>query len=169
MSDLPCHSRQTTAEKRPERKTLAHVPPFSVNASYAIWFVTICAAQRDGGPLLPYAAAILESARYRHEHGLWFLTLLLVMPDHVHMLVAVPPGQDLSRAIGDWKHYLSCQCGIKFQPNFFDVRIRDDAHYAEKWAYVVRNPVSRGLVKTPREWPHVIAFDRVTGKELPHR
>jgi len=75
----------------------------------------------------------------------------------------------LSRVVGAFKSYISKAYGIPFQKNFFDTRIRDDAHYAEKWNYIVRNPVARELAATPREWPYVIAFNRITGEELPHR
>ena len=69
----------------------------------------------------------------------------------------------------DFKAYLSKAHHIGFQRNFFDTRIRDAAHYAEKWKYICLNPVARGLVSTPREWPHSLAFDRETGAERPHR
>jgi len=66
----------------------------------------------------------------------------------------------LEHVIGEWKRYLSRTAGLAFQRDFFDTRLRDDEHYAEKWRYIVRNPVTRGLCAAPREWPHVIAFNR---------
>ena len=81
----------------------------------------------------------------------------------------VGPYLGLSTTIGDFKAYLSKAHHIGFQRNFFDTRIRDAAHYAEKWKYICLNPVARGLVSTPREWPHSLAFDRETGAERPHR
>ena len=92
-----------------------------------------------------------------------------IMPDHIHMLVHVPPTSQLSDVIGHWKSYLATQKGIRFQVNFFDTRIRDTAHYAEKWNYICQNPVARGLVEAPREWKYVIAFDPATGEEREHR
>ena len=115
------------------------------------------------------ADVILDAARFYQNNAKWFLHLFLVMPDHIHMLVHVPPTSQLSSVIGHWKSYLTTQNGIRFQANFFDTRIRDDAHYAEKWNYICRNPVARGLVGTPSEWKHVIAFDPATGEEREHR
>ena len=148
---------------------MCHTPPHTVDTSAAFYFVTICAQNRDANPLLPFADEIIDSARFRHMQHLWFLSLLTVMPDHIHLLAHIPDGHALATVIGSWKHYLSHKYNIEFQKDFFDTRIRNAAHYAEKWDYIVRNPVARGLVATPREWPHVIAFNRTTGEEMPHR
>ena len=75
----------------------------------------------------------------------------------------------LPRMIANWKHWLTANFGIAFQENFWDTRLRDEAHYAEKFRYICNNPVRKGLCASAREWPHVIAFDRETGKERDHR
>ena len=63
---------------------------------------------------------------------------------------------------GDWFLYL-----FLIMPDHIHLL----AHFplAEKWDYIVRNPVRRGLCAMPRDWPHVIAFDPATGAERPHR
>jgi hypothetical protein len=50
--------------------------------------------------------------------------------------------------------------GIRFQRDFFDTRLRDDAHFAEKYNYILGNPVRKGLCATQAEWPYSIAFSR---------
>jgi len=116
------------------------------------------------------ATLILDEARFFHTTGKWFLAIMLIMPDHLHFIVHGPPGgRPLPAIIGDFKRYLTTHFGIAFQADFFDTRLRDAEHFAEKWNYICRNPVARGLVATPRDWPHVIAFDRNTGEECPHR
>ena len=134
----------------PSRKPLDHRGPPSVDVSDAIYFITIAAAQRGGTIMVDNADVILDAARFYQKAAKWFLHLFLIMPDHIHMLVHVPPTSQLSCVIGHWKSYLTTQKGIRFQVNFFDTRIRDAAHYAEKWNYICRNPVARGLVETPR-------------------
>ena len=105
-----------------------------------------------------------------HNAGKWFLSLMLVMPDHLHMIVHGPPGgRPLPLVIGDFKRYLTTRFGICFQCDFWDARLRDDAHYAEKFRYICNNPVRKGLCAIARDWPHVIAFSRETGEELEHR
>ena len=170
----------------PVRKRLNHHAPYCLPGTF--FFVTICARARGVTDFVENAAMILEAVRHYHVTGKWFVALCLVMPDHLHMLVHVPietveqPGVvggggprpfmgvcGLPKTIGEFKSFLSKTGHLCFQRGFFDTRIRDEAHYAEKWAYIVRNPVARGLSATPREWPHVIAFSRQTGEEIPHR
>ena len=75
----------------------------------------------------------------------------------------------LPRMVGDFKRLLTVRYGLRFQRDFWDTRLRDEAHFAEKFAYICHNPVRKGLCRAAREWPHVIAFDRVTGEERQHK
>ena len=153
----------------PVRKKLDHRGPLTVRTTDAIYFVTIAAVGRGTTELVDRADVILSAARFYQTTAKWFLHLFLVMPDHIHMLVHVPPERTLADVIGHWKSYLTTQYGIRFQANFFDTRIRDQEHFAEKWDYICKNPVAKGLVATPREWPHSVAFDPSTGQERKHR
>ena len=153
----------------PSRKPLDHRGTLWVDVSDAIYFITIAAAERGGTMLIDNADTIMNAARFYQDKAKWFLYLFLIMPDHIHMLVHVPPTSQLSDVIGHWKSYLATQKGIRFQVNFFDTRIRDAAHYAEKWNYICQNPVALGLVEAPRKWKYVIAFDPATGEEREHR
>ena len=183
----------------PSRKRLDHRGPLSIGTTDAVYFITIAAAERGTTELSDKADAILSAARYYQSAGKWFLHLFLIMPDHIHMLVHVPtisvesgvpgghvlpsptvmvglgvpdapqPPRGLAKTIGDFKSFLSKKHGIGFQANFFDTRIRDQEHFAEKWNYICQNPVAKGLVPSAREWPHSIAFDPATGQERPHR
>jgi len=147
----------------PVRKMLNHTPPRRVPGT--VFFVTICATERGGSSFVDRASAVLEAARHRQAVGKWFLSLFLVMPDHLHMLVSVSPSETLTDVIADFKRYLSSHYALTFQAAYFDTRIRDDAHFAEIWHYIVNNPVSKGLVREAKEWPYIIAFSRSTGKE----
>ena len=153
----------------PVRKTLNHLPPLALRMDTAIYFVTVCAQARVDLPFLDKAAILLESARHYQRTGNWFLHLFLVMPDHLHMLVQVPPNRTLTQRLVYWKRYLGRVHGIAFQRDYFETRIRDGEHFAEKWRYILYNPVNRGLVAQPRDWPHVISFNPATGEERQHR
>ena len=153
----------------PSRKILDHRGPVSVCTTDTVYFITIAAKERGTTVLIDNAEAILASARFYQRTMKWFLYLFLIMPDHIHMLVHIPPERTLADVIGHWKSFLATQHDIRFQVNFFDTRIRDQEHFAEKWNYICRNPVAKGLVKTAREWQHSIAFDQETGLERQHR
>jgi len=163
------HNGAAGVRALPSRKPLDHRGLLWVDVSDTIYFITIAAAERGGTMLIDNADTIMNAARFYQDKAKWFLYLFLIMPDHIHMLVRVPPTSQLSDVIGHWKSYLAIQKGIRFQVNFFDTRIRDAAHYAEKWNYICQNPVARGLVEAPREWKYVIAFDPATGEEREHR
>jgi len=153
----------------PTRKVLDHRGPLTIRTTDAVYFITIAAAERGTTALVDAADVILDAARHYQTAGKWFLHLFLIMPDHIHLLVHIPPELTLADVVGHWKSYLTTQRGIRFQANFFDTRIRDREHFAEKWDYICRNPVAKGLVATAREWPHSIAFDPNTGLERSHR
>ena len=79
----------------PERKKLDHRGPLSVRTTDSVYFITIAGANRDTTELADHAAEILSAARFYQTAGKWFLYLLLVMPDHLHMLVHFPVGRDV--------------------------------------------------------------------------
>ena len=110
--------------------------------------------------------------------------MFLVMPDHLHFIVNIGgrgvtalPGNEsggrgataLPKVIANFKHLLSARYGLRFQRDFFDTRLRDDAHFAEEYDYILGNPVRKGLCATPEEWPHSIAFSRADGRAVAPR
>jgi hypothetical protein len=50
-----------------------------------------------------------------------------------------------------------------WQKNFFDHRIRNNASFREKWAYILMNPGRAGLVSAGAVWPYVWTKDRNQG------
>lgn len=132
-----------------------------------MFFLTVCTEKRADAPLLPLADGILAAARAFHERGNWFLRLILIMPDHVHLLASFPKTAVMSATFGNWKRFLSRHDGIRWQRIFFDHRIRNAAELSEKWDYIRMNPVRKGLVSSPDDWPHWLAFDPATGHRIP--
>ena len=130
------------------------------------YFITVCAENRIGNPLLPVAEAVLESVRKRNEQGVWYAKTVVVMPDHVHMLVMFPVVVGIATVVGNWKRYLARAHGVRWQANFFDHRIRNAEEEAEKFEYIRINPVKRGLCATPDEWRWRIVFEPIMAQEL---
>ena len=79
------------------------------------------------------------------------------MPDHIHMLVRFPSGAHFARTVGNWKQGVARFQHVNWQENFFDHRLRNASERLEKWHYIRRNPVARGLCIAERDWPHVCA------------
>ncbi len=185
-----------TLSTLPSRKRLNHRGPLSIDVSSAWYFMTLCAdghapwvvdEAKIGRAVAPrppktrfelVASLILHEAHENHVRGIWRLALFLVMPDHLHFIAQFPDGDGghagrvtlpMVTLIQQFKSYLVRAYGIRFQRDFFDTRLRDDAHFAEKCEYVLGNPVRKGLCVTPEEWPHSIAFSRgsTVGSRVP--
>ncbi len=97
------------------------------------------------------------------------------MPDHLHFIVNIGGrgATALPRVIANFKHLLAARYALRFQRDFFDTRLRDDAHFAEEYDYILANPVRKGLCAAPADWPHAIAFTRdgseITGRAVAPR
>ena len=176
-----CCGRGATA--LPARKRLNHRGPLSIDVSSAWYFITVCAeghatwtidpskrafhgrAVALRPPLSEIAPLILHEARENHVRCIWRLAVFLVMPDHVHFIVRVPSNggcvaTSLPALVRNFKHLLASRYGIRFQRDFFDTRLRNDADFSEKYDYILGNPVRKGLCTVPSEWPYSILFDR---------
>jgi putative transposase len=141
----------------PQRRWLHHAPPPWV-ADGATFFITVC-CQRDASAQVrldaePVAEKLLDAARHYHEQQRWHVHLCLLMPDHVHALVACPHSEGLAGVIAAWKRHTARYTGVVWQKGFFDHRIRDHHAFEEKAHYIRMNPVRRGLVTRPDDWTH---------------
>jgi REP element-mobilizing transposase RayT len=101
------------------------------------------------------AVQVLTSAGFQRGRQAWFCRILLLMPDHLHAIVAFPGSASMKQVVGDWKRFLARRAGIRWQRDFFDHRLRDHHQTTETLAYIRMNPVRRGLVASPDQWPWV--------------
>jgi REP element-mobilizing transposase RayT len=83
------------------------------------------------------------------------------MPDHAHLLVGFAPDSlGLSSWVKSLRNALSKTLRAMkvrsphWQKGFFDHLIRSERSYAEKYEYIVNNPVSGELVQVSEEWPY---------------
>ena len=92
----------------------------------------------------------------------WATTVcFVVMPDHLHWLMSLEGGADLSRVIGRVKSISARwakQSGViqdrVWQPGFHDRALRRGEDLRSVARYVVANPLRAGLVRSIREYPH---------------
>ena len=80
---------------------------------------------------------------------------MLLMPDHLHAIIAFPRESGMRKAVANWKHFLAAHQKIDWQRDFFDHRLRDDHEEQEKTSYILMNPVRRGLCERAEDWPWV--------------
>ena len=93
-----------------------------------------------------------DPERYRLE-------AFVVMPNHVHVLIAMKPEVSLSDIVRSWKTYSAKQIaritgweGTVWQADYWDRYMRDAEHYHRAVAYIHANPVKAGLAKVETEW-----------------
>ena len=140
----------------PQRRWLYHAPPDWVKD--ATYFITICCHTRGVDQLCTppeIVDQLFAAVAHYHDQQRWYTHLWLLMPDHLHALVACPRADDLAKLIAAWKRHTARHAGIRWQSGFFDHRLRNGENFEEKAAYIRTNPVRKGLVTRPEDWPHV--------------
>jgi putative transposase len=137
----------------PDRVQLGHEFPQWV-ADDAVFFITICCAERGRRQLtLPEVGPwVLDAARHYDGVGKWCCGLMLLMPDHLHALIHFPRIPGLKTTVSDWKRYLARTRKIEWQRDFFDHRLRSEQRVEEVAAYIMLNPVRRGLIQCADDW-----------------
>jgi putative transposase len=97
---------------------------------------------------------VLEKLRLRHQ---FFVFGYVLMPEHVHLLLTEPRLQSLATTLsvlkGETSKLLKGSRHQLWQPRYYDFNVFTHAKRVEKLRYMHRNPVERGLVKKPEDWP----------------
>jgi len=98
--------------------------------------------------------ALLDAAKRYHDLGHWWCELFLVMPDHVHAMVAFRRDADMSVVLGNWKRGVARFQNVLWQSNYFDHRVRNAKEAQTTWCYIRRNPVVKNLCASEDDWPY---------------
>jgi REP element-mobilizing transposase RayT len=145
-------------QRLPRRRSLPHDVPHWVDPSWELYFITVNCGDRDRNHLCVagVAAELFSSIRFQNEARLWHCRLCLLMPDHLHALISfVNRDKPLAQTVADWKRWTSRKMGVQWQSDHFEHRIRSDHEEVSKAQYILQNPVRRGLVRHPEDWPYV--------------
>ena len=146
----PSHPRRPTRLNR----VFAELPP--------LYFVTFNTYRRAHVLARePVHAAFVEFCR-RAELFDVVVGRYVLMPDHVHLFVALPEVGNVT--LSGWMKSLKAVLGKTlltlgtdkphWQEGFFDHLLRSEESEAQKWEYVRMNPVRAGLCPTPEDWPY---------------
>jgi putative transposase len=140
-----------------KRTRLQHSIPSWVQDG-SVYFITINAVQRHINQLAKpvIAEAIKDSIQVYKDAHKWHPKLVVIMPDHLHILAPLNTANySIRQIISPWKSYLKRSQLIEWQEGFFEHRIRDRASLEEKEQYLRMNPVRAGLVEDPKKWPYL--------------
>lgn len=96
----------------------------------------------------------LKATRARHQFLLFGYVL---MPEHVHLLLSEPNTQSLDNTLrvvkGQSSRILKGSRHQFWQRRYYDFNVVTNRKFTEKLRYIHRNPVARGLVSNPEDWP----------------
>jgi len=110
----------------------------------------------------------LEQLRQRHQILIFGYVL---MPEHVHILMNEPKKTKLENFFRALKTQTSKQLkGDRpqfWQSRYYDFNVFTHRKFTEKLRYIHRNPVSRGLVVQPEDWPWSSYRHWLTGEASP--
>ena len=95
--------------------------------------------------------------RVRRQYSL-YVTGYVVMPEHVHLLLSEPPDAPLAKALQSLKQSVARTLALRgaepfWQARYYDFNVYSERKRIEKLRYMHRNPVRRGLVAAPEDWP----------------
>jgi len=119
-------------------------------------FITFSCHNREPHLNTPSARNIfvqsLESIRKKYN----FEVLgYVIMPEHVHLLLSEPETKPLATVLQALKLSVSKRSIPKpfWETRYYDFNVFTHNKRVEKLKYMHRNPVARGLVTAPEDWP----------------
>ena len=137
----------------PVRTKLPHAIPQWV-ADGSRFFITINCVPPGKNQLCraDIGDAVLAAMSFNHERFFWHCRLCLLMPDHLHAIIAFPREPGMATTVKNWKKFVAGKHGVDWQRDFFDHRLRDHHELEEKTSYILMNPVRKGLCERAEDW-----------------
>jgi putative transposase len=141
--------------------------------SHQLHFLTFSCYHRKPKLIAPPAYTLFLSSleRVRLQFG-FFVYGYVVMPEHVHLLVSEPEAPGLARALQSLKQSIARRLALRaaepfWQERYYDFNVWSERKFVEKLRYIHRNPVTRGLVARPEDWPWSSFRHYATGEVCP--
>jgi len=120
----------------------------------------------------PACAAIIVDVLDRFASKDYRLLAWVVMPNHVHALIALTSRRRLSAVVRRWKkssaiaiNRLLRRRGRVWLPEYFDRVIESPDACLGVRDYIELNPVQAGIATTALDWPYSSIHTRVAGAE----
>jgi putative transposase len=111
------------------------------------------------------ASLFIEVLRSHAKAGKFTVHDFVIMPNHIHLLMTLPGGLTVERAMqlikGNYSFQANKELGFKgeiWQRGFSDVLVTDRQSFEMHRSYIDDNPVKRGLARSPEEYRHGSAY-----------
>src|SRR4051794_10924245 len=102
---------------------------------------------------------MVQNNLWHHDGQKYRLLAWNIMPNHLHVMIEQWE-TPLADVLKSWQSYTSKEgkkilgrTGPFWAEDYFDRRVRDEAHYRKVVSYIEQNPVKAGLVSSPEAWP----------------
>jgi putative transposase len=106
----------------------------------------------------PRLARVVEEVLLFRDAEHYRLAAWVIMPNHVHAILeqwTMPLGQVLKswKGVSSWAlNHLLGRTGERWQNDYWDRFMRDEAHFRKAQHYIEWNPVKAGLAAEPETW-----------------
>ena len=104
----------------PVREKLPHtIPQWVSDGSW--FFITInCVPPRKNQLCRAgIGDAVLAAMKFNHQKFIWHCRLCLLMPDHLHGIIAFPREPGMATTVKNWKKSVAGKHGVDWQTGFF--------------------------------------------------
>ncbi len=108
-----------------------------------------------------YCRLVFDAIKWLGDHHRWYCLCAMIMPDHLHLVSRLSRGWSLDQVMKVLKGYTARQInqmersiGPVWQDGYYDHCIRDERALREIILYCYYNPVRKGLVKRPEDYPY---------------
>lgn len=134
------------------------------------YFLTFNLLDRKSSLLLTHIDKFRDAYAKTLQHHQFKLDAMVVLPDHVHIMITLPPNSDnyavivaslksqFSRQINKTEIITSSRHAKRergiWQRRFWEHRIRDEIDYQNHMDYIHYNPVKHGYVINPQDWQY---------------
>lgn len=122
---------------------------FFVTANLRRYRPALAAHERD---------VVVKQLARQHAAGDFFLFGYVIMPSHVHLLIA-PKAPGLIAVMREFKSCTAAHLALLrrarvaiWQPRYFDFVLRRVGDFWDKLEYIHQNPVEAGLAEKPEYW-----------------
>jgi len=118
---------------------------------------------------------VCDDLRYYLDQSKAPLHGYVLMPDHVHLVISLLDGQDVSELVKIIKPRTTKIWNRRHDPNgkiwqkgFYDHVIQDERDFMEHLEYMHKNPIKHGLAESPEKyrWSSYAEYER-EGKGSP--
>jgi putative transposase len=118
------------------------------------------------------ATLFVDVLRSYAREGKFKVHDFVVMPDHVHLLITLSDQLTIEQAMqlikGGFSYRVKKEHGYSgevWQRGFWELRVEDQDSFARHREYIAQNPVRKGLVDTPDEFP--FCFNYLARRKAP--